>query len=243
MASDCFRSDKGSTTIRLAAGAGWNKPIATTQIKRKLKSNSGHHNEQTQNKGGLHYKKWSDWSHVKVELTNQTQTMELDIHRLNRWLSARLQYLQCISNGDTAVLHQAIDIYISLGCKRLNLLHSQIVWDERCHHIFINDRDKLIKCWLFYHWLFFNSNDINHLCFSLTHCNLGLWLWFQRCNFQMHCSDYLHERLHWNCIFVNGKGPYRWQVNNHSGSGLLLPGNKPMTEPMLTKIHDTIWHQ
>ena len=27
-----------------------------------------------------------------------------------QWLSARLQYLQCISNGDTAVLHQAIDI-------------------------------------------------------------------------------------------------------------------------------------
>ena len=28
---------------------------------------------------------------------------------LHRWLSARLQYLQCVSNGDTAVLHQAID--------------------------------------------------------------------------------------------------------------------------------------
>ena len=27
-----------------------------------------------------------------------------------RWLSARLQYLHCISNGDTAVLHQAIDM-------------------------------------------------------------------------------------------------------------------------------------
>ena len=26
-------------------------------------------------------------------------------------LSARLQYLQCISNGDTAVLHRAFDIY------------------------------------------------------------------------------------------------------------------------------------
>ena len=27
-----------------------------------------------------------------------------------RWLSARLQYLQCVSNGDTAVLRWAIDI-------------------------------------------------------------------------------------------------------------------------------------
>ena len=28
-----------------------------------------------------------------------------------QWLNARLQYLQCFSDGDTAVLHQAIDIY------------------------------------------------------------------------------------------------------------------------------------
>ena len=27
-----------------------------------------------------------------------------------RWFSARLQYLQCISTGDTAVLYWAIDI-------------------------------------------------------------------------------------------------------------------------------------
>ena len=27
-----------------------------------------------------------------------------------RWLSARLRYLQCISNGDTAVFHKAIDM-------------------------------------------------------------------------------------------------------------------------------------
>ena len=30
--------------------------------------------------------------------------------RLYRWLTARLQYLQCVSNGDTTVLHQAIDM-------------------------------------------------------------------------------------------------------------------------------------
>ena len=32
----------------------------------------------------------------------------------SQWLSARLQYLQCISNGDTAVLHWAIDIVVAL---------------------------------------------------------------------------------------------------------------------------------
>ena len=30
-----------------------------------------------------------------------------------RWFSARLQYLQCVSSGDTAVLQLAIDIHIS----------------------------------------------------------------------------------------------------------------------------------
>ena len=29
---------------------------------------------------------------------------------IHRWLRARLQYLQCVSNGDTAVLHKAVDM-------------------------------------------------------------------------------------------------------------------------------------
>ena len=33
----------------------------------------------------------------------------------HQWLSARLQYLQCVSTGDTAVLHQAFDTYINLN--------------------------------------------------------------------------------------------------------------------------------
>ena len=32
-------------------------------------------------------------------------------HRIFWWLSARLQHLQCVSNGDTAVLHWAMDLY------------------------------------------------------------------------------------------------------------------------------------
>ena len=31
---------------------------------------------------------------------------------MNRWLSVKLQYLQCVSNGDTVVLHKAIGICI-----------------------------------------------------------------------------------------------------------------------------------
>ena len=32
-------------------------------------------------------------------------------NRTNRWLSTRLQYLQCVSNGDTAVLYWAFERY------------------------------------------------------------------------------------------------------------------------------------
>ena len=35
-------------------------------------------------------------------------------HWLFRWLCVRLQYLQCVSNGDTAVLHKAIDLMLLL---------------------------------------------------------------------------------------------------------------------------------
>ena len=31
---------------------------------------------------------------------------------IHRWLHARLQYLQCISNGDTSVLHWAIEMWM-----------------------------------------------------------------------------------------------------------------------------------
>ena len=31
---------------------------------------------------------------------------------IHRWVSARLQYLQCVSSGDTAVLHWPIDMFL-----------------------------------------------------------------------------------------------------------------------------------
>ena len=34
--------------------------------------------------------------------------------RVRRWLSTKLQHLQCVSNGDTAVLHQAIDACVNV---------------------------------------------------------------------------------------------------------------------------------
>ena len=37
--------------------------------------------------------------------------------------------------------------------------------------------------------------------------------------------------------------PHWWQVNIRSGDGFLPPGNKPLSEPLLTHICVTIWHQ
>ena len=41
---------------------------------------------------------------------NKTMFIDYFVPELYRWFSARLQYLQCINNGDTAVLHKAIDM-------------------------------------------------------------------------------------------------------------------------------------
>ena len=37
-------------------------------------------------------------------------------------------------------------------------------------------------------------------------------------------------------------GLHWWSVNIDSGNGLVPSGNKPLPEPMLTKIPVTIWH-
>ena len=42
-------------------------------------------------------KLWSGYTHITLLFTHTVT--------LHRWFSARLHYLQCVSNGDTAVLH------------------------------------------------------------------------------------------------------------------------------------------
>ena len=44
------------------------------------------------------------------------------------WFSARLQYLQCVSNGDTAVWHQAIDIICIEKCEISGVGQVKISW-------------------------------------------------------------------------------------------------------------------
>ena len=49
----------------------------------------------------------------------------------------------------------------------------------------------------------------------------------------------------WNCPQMNAAGPYWWPVkpvNTGSGNGLMPSGNKPLSQPMLTKFDHAVWH-
>ena len=41
----------------------------------------------------------------EIGLIGETVEIPLPLYSSDQWFSARLQYLQCISNGDTAVVH------------------------------------------------------------------------------------------------------------------------------------------
>ena len=61
-------------------------------------------------------------------------------------------------------------------------------------------------------------------------------------------SKSLHRQwlghLLWNYFQMNATRPHWWSVNTGSGNGLVLSGNKPLPEPMLTQFCVTIWcHQ
>ena len=47
--------------------------------------------------------------------------------------------------------------------------------------------------------------------------------------------------LLWICSQMNVTGPYWWWVNIGSGNGLVPSANKPLPEPMLTRISVAIW--
>ena len=44
-----------------------------------------------------------------------------------------------------------------------------------------------------------------------------------------------------NCIQANAIETQQRIVNTYSGNGLMPSGTKPLPEPMLTQIYDTIW--
>ena len=48
------------------------------------------------------------------------------------------------------------------------------------------------------------------------------------------------EVYHVKCPQINDSGPYRWLTNIGSSNGLVLSGNKPSPEHMLTQIYVAI---
>ena len=53
------------------------------------------------------------WANDGLLCCCKCASLILDVLTWHQWLGARLQYLQCISNGDFAVLHYAIDVSMS----------------------------------------------------------------------------------------------------------------------------------
>ena len=60
-------------------------------------------------------------------------------------------------------------------------------------------------------------------------------------NFKLISKINIFKYFLWNCYQVNAKTPHWSPVNIGSGNGLVPSGNKPLPEPMLTKIYVAIW--
>ena len=70
----------------------------------------------------------------------------------------------------------------------------------------------------------------------------GIFEWnFRLSNFRSNFSDWHLRYLLWNCPQIILTGPYWWKVNIGSGNGLVLPGNKPLHEPMLPQFCVATW--
>ena len=75
-------------------GYGWNISLPNRNITRY------------QSASRVHF----SWDVLLICTQARISEMHRSLYRWYRWLSARLQHLHCVSNGDTTVLHYAIDI-------------------------------------------------------------------------------------------------------------------------------------
>ena len=69
---------------------------------------------------------------------------------------------------------------------------------------------------------------------ELTHWPLGDVAVSLFSKFQIHIKLRYLEDFLWNCPQVDATRPHRWLVNIGSGHGLVLSGNKPLPEQILT---------
>ena len=79
-----------------------------------------------------------------------------------------------------------------------------------------------------------NLMNLSRLKDTLTHWPLGIWLQSQISKFCTHFNEKYLKYFLWNCYQVNATTPQWSLVNISSGNGLVLSGNKPLPEPMLT---------
>ena len=75
---------------------------------------------------------------------------------------------------------------------------------------------------------------------GLVQTNLFKWLASGRCsNFESVIFEHMLQMKF--MIMSTATGHIWWLVNIGSGNGLVVSGNKPLPEPMLTKCYDAIW--
>ena len=69
----------------------------------------------------------------------------------------------------------------------------------------------------------------------------GIWLQSQINKFQTHFNDKYLKYFLWNCYQVNATIHHWSLIHTGSGNGLVPSGNKPLPEPVWTKIPVAIW--
>ena len=77
---------------------------------------------------------------------------------------------------------------------------------------------------------------------QLSHWSPGYAARMLRSNFQSHIKDRYLEHFLWNYHPVDAIKPHWLLVNIASDDSLVLSGNKPLPEPMLTQTCVTLWH-
>ena len=83
------------------------------------------------------------WKMTRITYPRCYICNEYDMVRC-RWFSAKLRYLQCVSNGDTAVLHQAIGRRYALSLNPENR-HNRAVSPARCRFQHSSARRRLAE--------------------------------------------------------------------------------------------------
>ena len=84
-----------------------------------------------------------------------------------------------------------------------------------------------------------NGWENNREAGDLRHCRAHYDIIVMKLRSKINSHIY-HENFLWNCTQGNDRGSH-WLDNIGSGNGLVLSGNEPLAEPVLTQIFIPIW--